>query len=399
MTIDDQSPPVNSHHLQQQELVAYLYHRFRFGIYITLLVSLLASALAWVELSIQGREHWVIGWYGLLCAILLVRWRVLQQFLGLANKHYFPYRLWHRRFFVGVVATGLVLGCGAALLMPYITSNMQIVLHAMLLTMCAGGIAYLSTSFPVYISYMLTMMLPVTLWLFLQHNTASYVLSCLYLFFMAAGWVSVRHMNRLVNDALYYRYDNEALIEDLQRLLQSVSQTNKALEKISTTDEISGLANYRAFRVRLEEVWRQYRGNGARVSLIRLSPDHYHEFNAHYGEQTGDRYLRELGALLSAQISNDNQLAARLQGTEFVLLLPGIGCANARQIARDIAAELERKKIAHGKSPAGLLTLSIGVGCQTVNADAESRELLVRADTALKLARERGGNRVEVLEA
>jgi hypothetical protein len=111
LTIDDQSPPVNSHHLQQQELGAYLYHRCRFGIYITLLVSLLASALAWVELSIQGREHWVIGWYGLLCAILLVRWRVLQQFLGLANKHYFPYRLWHRRFFVGVVATGLVLGC------------------------------------------------------------------------------------------------------------------------------------------------------------------------------------------------------------------------------------------------------------------------------------------------
>ena len=68
-------------------------------------------------------------------------------------------------------------------------------------------------------------------------------------------------MNRLVNDALYYRYDNESLIEDLQRLLQSLSQTNKALEKISTTDELSGLSNYRAFRVRLEDIWRQSGGN------------------------------------------------------------------------------------------------------------------------------------------
>jgi len=399
LTIDDRSPPVSSHQLQQQELVAFLYQRFRFGIYITLLVSLLASLLAWVELSIQGRELWVIGWYALLGTILLLRWRSLQQFLGLANRHFFAYRLWHRRFLVGVVATGLVLGCGAALLMPYITANMQIVLHAMLLTMCAGAIAYLSTSFPVYIAYMVTMMLPVTLWLLLQHDTASYVLSCLYLFFMAAGWVSVRHMNRLVNDALYYRYDNEALIEDLQRLLQSVSQTNKALEKISTTDEISGIANYRAFRVRLEEIWRQYRGNGAQVALIRLSPDHYHEFNAQYGEQTGDRCLRELAALLSAQITQENQLAARLQGTEFVLLLPGSSCAEAQRIAGDIAGALAEKKITHARSSSGVLTLSIGVGCQAVSADAQSRELLIRTDTALKLARERGGNRIETLGA
>ncbi|MGD2170483.1 MAG: GGDEF domain-containing protein [Gammaproteobacteria bacterium] len=397
--IDKEPPAVSSHHLQQQELVAYLYHRFRFGIYITLSVALLASLLAYVELAIQGREHWVLAWYASLCVILLLRWRGLQRFLALGNRHYFPYRLWHRRFFIGVVITGLALGCGAALLMPYITINMQIVMHAMLLTMCAGAIAYLSTSFPVYICYMLTMMFPVTVWLFLQHNTASYVLSCLYVFFMVAGWISVRHMNRLVNDALYYRYDNESLIEDLQRLLQSVSRTNKALEKISTTDELSGISNYRAFRVRLEDVWSEYRGNGAPVSLIKLNLDYYHDFNTRYGEQSGDRYLRELAALVSAQISHRSQLAARLQGAEFALLLPGISCENARRAATEIVAELESKNIEHDKSPAGRLTLSVGIGCQAVGPDSSSRELLVRTDTALKLARERGGHRIEVLEA
>jgi TctA family transporter len=67
--------------LQQQELVAFLYHRFRFGIYITTFVSLLAASLAYVELSIQGREYWVVGWFGLLCLVLLLRWRGLQRFL------------------------------------------------------------------------------------------------------------------------------------------------------------------------------------------------------------------------------------------------------------------------------------------------------------------------------
>ena len=365
----------------------------------TLFVALVASALTYVELSIQGRGSWVIGWYLLLCLVLLLRWRVLRQFLAIQNKAFFAYEHWHKCFFIGVIATGLMLGCGAALVMPYITGNVQIILHAMLLTMCAGAIAYLSTSFRIYISYMVTLMLPVTVWLFLQNNPVNYVLSCLYIFFMIAGWVSVKRMNELVLDALYYRYDNEALIEDLQRLLESVSQSNKALEKISTTDELTGISNYRAFRVHLEDVWRQYQGNNVQISMIKLNIDYYHEFNAHYGLDTGDRYLRQIASMLSNQLNHQSQMVARLHGAEFALLLPGVSCENARQIALNFMQELAQQKIEHAKSRAGpYLTVSVGLGSQTVSPGSSSRELLGRVDTALKLASERGRNRLEVLE-
>ena len=360
---------------------------------------MVASVLAYVELSIQGRGHWVIGWYVLLCLIMFIRWRYLQSFLQIRNKSYFPYQLWHDRFFVGVVVTGLMLGCGAALLMPYITINVQIILHSMLLTMCAGAIAYLSTSLRVYIVYMVTIMLPVTIWLFLQQSSATYVLSFLYLFFMVAGFVSVKRMHELVNDALYYRYDNEALIEDLQRLLQSVSQSNKALEKISTTDELTGVSNYRAFRVHLEDVWRQYRGNNVQLSMIKLNIDYYHEFNAHYGQETGDKRLHEIARMLSDQVSHKSQMVARLHGAEFTLLLPGVSCENARQIAQEIMRALAQKKIEHARSRTQpYLTMSVGLGSQIAAQGSNSRELLGRVDTALKLAKERGRDRLEVLE-
>ena len=381
-------------------MVAFLYNRFRLGIFITLFVSSVASFLAYVELAIQGRGHWVIGWFLLLCLIMFVRWRYLQSFLRIRNKAYFPYQLWHDRFFVGVVATGLMLGCGAALLMPYVTINVQIILHSLLLTMCAGAIAYLSTSLRVYIVYMVTIMLPVTIWLFLQQNSATYLLSFLYIFFMIAGFVSVKRMHELVNDALYYRYDNENLIEDLQRLLQSVSQSNKALEKISTTDELTGVSNYRAFRVHLEDVWRQYRGNNVQLSMIKLNVDYYHEFNAHYGQETGDKRLHEIARLLSDQITHKSQMVARLHGAEFALLLPGVSCENARQTGHEIMRALAQKKIEHSRSRTQpYLTMSIGLGSQTATTGSNSRELLVRVDTALKLAKERGRNRLEVLES
>jgi len=336
----------------------------------------------------------------LLCSIMSVRWWYLQRFLRIRNKAYFPYQQWHDWFLVGVVVTGLMLGCGAALLMPYITINVQIIVHSLLLTMCAGAIAYLSTSLRVYIAYMVTIMLPVTIWLFMQQDSVTYVLSFLYIFFMVAGFVSVKRMHELVNDALYYRYDNETLIEDLQRLLQSVSQSNKALEKISTTDELTGLSNYRAFRVHLEDIWRQYRGKNVQLSMIKLNIDYYHEFNAHYGQEVGDRRLREVARMLSDQITHKNQMVARLQGAEFALLLPEVSCENARQMALDIMQALALKKIEHTRSRThNYLSMSIGLGSQAATQDSNARELLVRVDTALKLAKERGRNRLEVLES
>jgi diguanylate cyclase (GGDEF)-like protein len=400
LTIDSESPPVSSHHLQQQELVAFLYDRFRMGRHITLFVSTLAALLAYVELSIQGRELWVLLWFGILCLVMLLRARQLKQFLLIRHHGYFPYQQWHDRFMVGVVVTGLLLGCGAALVMSYVTINLQIILHSLLLTMSAGAIAYLSTSLRVYIAYMVTIMLPVTIWLFLQERSATYLLSLLYLFFMIAGFVSVKRMHQLVNDALYYRYDNETLIDDLQRLLQSVSQTNKALEKISTSDELTGVSSYRAFRVHLEDVWRQYRDSKLPMSLIKLNIDYFYEFNAHYGQQVSDRQLQQVARILNDQLSHPSQMVVRLHGAEFALLLPGTSCEDARQIALDIRKALADLEIEHVKSGCSkYLTMSIGVGSQAVTPRSFSRELLVRVDTALRLAKERGRDRLEVLEA
>jgi len=391
---------VSSHHLQQQELVAFLYDRFRMGRHITLFVSTLAALLAYVELSIQGRELWVLLWFCILCLVMLLRARQLKQFLSIRHHGYFPYQQWHDQFMVGVVVTGLLLGCGAALVMSYITINLQIILHSLLLTMSAGAIAYLSTSLRVYIAYMVTIMLPVTIWLFLQERSATYLLSLLYLFFMIAGFVSVKRMHQLVNDALYYRYDNETLIDDLQRLLQSVSQTNKALEKISTSDELTGVSSYRAFRVHLEDVWRQYRDSKLPMSLIKLNIDYYYEFNAHYGQQVSDRQLQQVARILNDQLTHPSQMVVRLHGAEFALLLPGTSCEDARQIALDIRQALADLEIEHLKSGCSkYLTMSIGVGSQTVTPRSFSRELLVRVDTALRLAKERGRDRLEVLEA
>ncbi|MEE8366527.1 MAG: GGDEF domain-containing protein [Gammaproteobacteria bacterium] len=384
--------------MQQQELVKFLYSRVAGGILITFFISAVASVLAYIELSIQGREYWVVGWFSLLCLILLARLQLVKLFAGVKNNAYFQHQKWHNRFLVGVVASGLMQGCGAALLMPYVTINVQIILHSLLLGMSAGAIAFLSTALWIYNSYLVTIMLPVTIWLMSRQTLDGVLLGFIYLFMMMAVSIAVKRMNILVNDALYYRYDNETLVKDLQRLLESVSNSNKALEKISTTDELTGLSNYRAFRVGLEKVWRQYRGSNMTVSLVKINIDYFNEYNTHYGLEMGDLQLRDIARILTDEMTQPDQLIARLNGAEFALILPGVTCEDARLLLVRVVRTLASKKIEHEKSKADrYLTISIGLSCQYVAEGSSSRTLLSRADKALKSAKGKGRNRVEIL--
>ena len=395
----DTDKPVSSLQLQQQELVIFLYSRVRAGILITLFISIVMSILAYVELSIQGRQQWVIIWFVALSVVLTGRYLLLRQFQQLENKSYYPHLKWRNRFYVGVIAAGLMQGGGAAWLMPYVTTNLEIIIHSVLLGMGMGAIAYLSTSLLIYISYLMSMMVPVTIWLFWQQTPDGYVLTVLYIFMMIAGSMSVKRMNILLNDALYYRFDNETLVEDLQRLLDSVSRSNKALEKISVTDELTGISNYRAFRVRLEEVWRQYQGTLSPVSMIRINVDYYFEYNAAYGQEMGDKNLCNIASLLLAEITHQSQMVARLNGAEFALILPGMSCENARLLILRVEKALADLKIEHEKSKTDrYLTFSAGLSSQVATAMSSSRELLGRTDNALKLAKAKGRNRIEVID-
>ena len=376
----------------------FLYSRVAGGLLITVFISAVASALAYIELSIQGREIWVVAWFSLLCVILLGRLQLQKLFADQKDKSYFQHQKWHNRFLVGVVASGLMQGCGAALLMPYITINVQIILHSLLLGMSAGAIAFLSTSLLIYNAYLVTIMLPVTIWMLTRQTLDGVLLGFIYIFMMIAISVAVKRMNTLVNDALYYRYDNETLVEDLQRLLESVSNSNKALEKISTTDELTGLSNYRAFRVGLEDVWRRYSEAKMSVSLVKINIDYFNEYNAQYGLEMGDLILRDIARILKQEITQPDQLIARLNGAEFALILPQVSCENAHLLVRRIVRTLESKKIEHEKSKSDrYLTISAGLSCQIVVEGFSSRSLLSRADAALKLAWKKGKNRIEIL--
>lgn len=183
--------------------------------------------------------------------------------------------------------------------------------------------------------------------------------------------------------------------EAKQVILKDVTEvrlSRKLLEAQSTTDEMTGLPNFRSFRTRLSEESALHQRNGTPFSVIFCDIDHFKSYNDKNGHPAGDQAL-VLAARIIREIAGSANFAARYGGEEFVVLLPGVGAEQARLVADAIRRKIESTSFPHGeKQPLGRVTLSLGVADTQNGPDADS--ILKAADDALYRAKQGGRNQV-----
>jgi diguanylate cyclase (GGDEF)-like protein len=158
------------------------------------------------------------------------------------------------------------------------------------------------------------------------------------------------------------------------------------LERLATTDGLTGTANRRAFDAILErELERAARGRES-LALIMVDLDHFKKLNDLHGHQVGDEVLRTVGdTLLSSCRQFDT--VARYGGEEFVLVMP-----NCEPTEAAAAAERLRTWVAELQT---VVPVTASLGVASFPADAlDPTGLIEAADTALYESKRAGRNRV-----
>jgi diguanylate cyclase (GGDEF)-like protein len=158
------------------------------------------------------------------------------------------------------------------------------------------------------------------------------------------------------------------------------------------TDALTGLLNHGAFGAALDDVLEHDAHRAEPAALLLLDIDHFKLVNDRYGHLQGDRTLKLVSSVLSAQ-KRRGDLLGRVGGEEFALLLPEAGLDAAHGVAERIRSAV-RDATESGPNP---LTVSIGIA--TVSpAVATSHALMHAADRALYAAKARGRDRAVDLE-
>jgi diguanylate cyclase (GGDEF)-like protein len=157
--------------------------------------------------------------------------------------------------------------------------------------------------------------------------------------------------------------------------------------RASALDPLTGLLNRRSLTDRFGELAEQARLSGEPIALIVLDIDHFKRINDEYGHSRGDTVLREIATALRGELRSF-ELAYRLGGEEFLVVLPAIDVEHGTGVAERLRLRLA------GLNPDGVpITASLGVSAGR-GEDLEFDALFDAADRALYAAKDAGRDRV-----
>jgi len=154
-------------------------------------------------------------------------------------------------------------------------------------------------------------------------------------------------------------------------------------------DQLTGMLNRKALSARTHELAQQSQVTGEPVGVIVADLDRFKRVNDTHGHATGDMVLKEVAYLLRKQLRAFD-LAYRLGGEEFLILVPGSDLEQTAELAERLREAIAADPLGEGLE----VTMSLGVGASGRDERFDYAAVFAEADAALYRAKRNGRNRV-----
>ncbi len=191
-------------------------------------------------------------------------------------------------------------------------------------------------------------------------------------------------------------YNNtDELIIRVKALLKTKELKDK-IDRVSTTDDLTGLHNRKYLQERLEEEISRSRRYGTKLSCILFDIDFFKVVNDMYGYEWGDILLKNIANKLTAMARKED-IVTRYGDEEFLLVLPNTSEDNAFLFGERFRREIEKMEfIPAGEEEAHKVTISGGISTYPCMADVEedANTVIRYAEHALYNAKHRGKNKI-----
>lgn len=182
---------------------------------------------------------------------------------------------------------------------------------------------------------------------------------------------------------------------DIYPHLTILQESLDELSYQSEHDPLTGLANRRAFDRFIDlEMERASRAESA-LSLALIDLDDFKLVNDSHGHVTGDEVLVELARIISRN-KRRYDMAARIGGEEFVIILPGIGQVRSAQVMERIRTDLLAHNFLAPNGTSFSVSCSAGIASYRGTTQVSPVEFFELADKALYQAKSSGKNRTEL---
>jgi len=201
------------------------------------------------------------------------------------------------------------------------------------------------------------------------------------------------------DNSLFTNFDLDYLfvISNIASLAMENIHQYSTIEKLSYTDSMTGVFNYRYFYKRLSEEVLRAKRYERELALVILDIDNFKLFNDNYGHQAGDLVLKQLSDLITRTIRSID-VVSRYGGEEFCIIMPDTGEANCSTFIERLRLQIADFKFESNLFDRGnSISVSVGGAVYPLHAPAADR-LIYCADMALLKAKSLGRNRAVMFQ-
>ena len=343
-------------------------------------LAIIISPVAAVTLAIgiwQVADHGAaIAWVLVITGMAIFRMGLVVVFK--MRQAALTVRAWERLFAYSFILAGLCWGLGGWLLLPEEFAYRAMIFF-FLIGMASAAVAVYSVHVWAVTLTILALVLPATLDFALRDSLPERLMAVAAVLFMIVAYRSLRITSHFVQRSYSLSYE--------------LQEAKEHAETLARTDFLTGMNNRRSFYDLCETPFRVARRHGQDLAVILFDIDRFKNINDAHGHAMGDEVIRTLARIV-ASTGRESDVAGRVGGEEFAILLPHTDARNAHELAERLREQMEQSVVHLGRAEVEF-TASFGVaqmdpGCESLEA------LVAAADGAMYEAKERGKNCVFV---
>ena len=356
------------------KLVKLLYDQTPISIYVSLTIAMLVVYILWDTIS----QILLIVWLGLIIVFSITRLILVQKFRD-KRPGIKEIPTWDRLYLYSLFISSFVWGMAGWIFMPDESPLHQAFISFILIGMAGGTVGSFNVRFNAVFIMEMMLLVPMTIWFLFHENSVYKAMTFCVLIFMVATLKAAKKFE-------------ERIVESF-RLGIELEQAHEREKIISHTDDLTKLHNRRSFFEIGEQAFKTAKRYNQSLSLVMLDIDKFKQINDNYGHVAGDQALSKLAENIIENVRTVD-IVGRFGGDEFSILLP-FSSVNVILHQLERLRQVIAEQVVSYNEHEIVFTCSFGIA--EINSETPALEdLIVRADNALYLAKDKGGNCIVV---
>ncbi|MBI5048512.1 MAG: diguanylate cyclase [Deltaproteobacteria bacterium] len=211
----------------------------------------------------------------------------------------------------------------------------------------------------------------------------------------------IKGLNMGASDYVIKPFDGRELLAritvfiKLQDLQSELKEKNALLEKMSMTDELTGLYNRRYFYDHINMQIALAKRHTYVIGCLLIDIDHFKNINDTYGHDVGDKVLKGAANIMKGKMRG-GEVLARFGGEEFIVCLIKTSHDGAVSAAERMRKAVEDANLSNDANNPLKVTISIGVAIYPQQGLENSDDIIKAADKVLYCAKKGGRNRTAI---